>query len=129
MSKTVLQVANEIGISKQRLYRYIKNHITDVHQIDGVIYIDEVAETLIKSQFLKDNTSSDVHHDSHHDAAFDVVIETLKKQLEQKDRQIENLQTALLQEQENVKMAQQLHGAEKVHQLTDGQKKHWWSFK
>jgi uncharacterized protein (DUF3084 family) len=67
-----------------------------------------------------------------------VVIDTLKKQLEQKDiqiaekdkqiaekdKQIDQIQQALLQQQK-------LHQTDQIKtlKLTDGNKKHWWNFK
>lgn len=124
VDKTVLQLANEIGISKQRLYRYIKKHISDVHQINGVMYITDAEETLIKSKFFKNSVSDEVHHDSD----FDAVIDVLKRQLDEKDKQIEKLQAILLQTQENLKFAQQLHGADKIQQITEGKAIRKWQF-
>lgn len=128
MSKTVLQLANEIGIPKQRLYRYIKNHITDVHQIDGVMYIDDAVESLIKSQLLKDNTSSDVHHEAHHDAVTDAVVEMLRKELEVKNEQIKSLNerlaettAALLTAQQTAQVAQALHAGTIRQQIGDSE--------
>ena len=39
MAKTMKQIADEIGIDKQRVYRYIKkNHVNVAHQKNGVMY-------------------------------------------------------------------------------------------
>lgn len=106
--KTIKQLADEIGISKQRLYRYIKkNHINDVHHDTvndvPVIYIDDTLETLIKSHFLENCHINDVHHDTpsdtHHDVPSDTVFELLKMQLKEKDKQIEQLQELLKNQQ------------------------------
>ena len=33
MAKTIKQIADELGLNKQKIYRYIKsNHINEVHQ-------------------------------------------------------------------------------------------------
>lgn len=54
--KTIREIANELGVDKQKVYRFIKqNHINEAHhealQRSGVKYYDEAAETLIKQGF------------------------------------------------------------------------------
>ena len=54
--KTIREIANELGVDKQKVYRFIKqNHINEAHhealQRSGVNYYDEAAETLIKQGF------------------------------------------------------------------------------
>ena len=99
MSKTIKQIADEIGVSKQRVYRYIKNRITDAHQTTSVIQIDDAAEKSIKSHFFEKIVSGDVHHDVHQnrisDAVNDAVINMLKKELEIKNEQIKDLSARL----------------------------------
>lgn len=102
--KTIKQVSDEIGISKQKLYRYIKkNHINEVHQSESVMYIDDVLENKLKSHFNKETVSSEAHHDVHQSTsneASDVdMIQFLKAQLEEKDRQIQSLQESLKNQQ------------------------------
>ena len=54
MAKTIRQIADELGVSKQRVYRFIKqNCINEAHQRNGVMYYDDAAETRIKQGFLK----------------------------------------------------------------------------
>jgi predicted transcriptional regulator len=60
--KTIREIANELGVDKQKVYRFIKqNHINEAHhealQRSGVKYYDEAAETLIKQGF-SDETAS-----------------------------------------------------------------------
>lgn len=116
--KTFLELAKEIGVSKQAVYRCFKRLPSEAHQEahqkNGVTYLSDVLQTRIKSEFNTVSASSEVHQTASDNASFDVVIATLKEQLAVKDRQIELLQQALAQEQENVKLAQQLHGADKV---------------
>lgn len=58
--KTLKQMADELGVPKQRLYRFVKQAgITEVHQENKTMYYDETAEMTIKAVFK----SSDVHHD------------------------------------------------------------------
>lgn len=105
--KTIKQVAEELEISKQKLYRYIKSHhITDAHQTASVIYIDDVLESKLKQHFLSETVSDDVHHDAHQTASNDAVIEALLMQLQKKDEQIETLQKLLDQEQQLHAMVQ-----------------------
>ena len=105
--KTIKQVAEELEISKQKLYRYIKSHhINDAHQTASVIYIDDVLESKLKQHFLSETVSDDVHHDAHQTASNDAVIEALLMQLQKKDEQIETLQKLLDQEQQLHAMVQ-----------------------
>ena len=102
--KTIKQLSDELKISKQKLYRYIKaNHINEVHHDAGVIYIDETLESLLKQHFL----DTEVHHDTNQTVLNDTVlihslelqIEQLKEQLKEKDRQIERNQELLKNQQ------------------------------
>lgn len=105
--KTIKEVAEELEISKQKLYRYIKSHhINDAHQTASVIYIDDVLESKLKQHFLSETVSDDVHHDAHQTASNDAVIEALLMQLQKKDEQIETLQKLLDQEQQLHAMVQ-----------------------
>lgn len=138
--KTIKQIADELGIDKQRVYRYIKkNHIKEAHhealQKNDVKHYDEVAESLIKSAFLE----SEVHHEALQSTSNDVVIdvllmqsEALQKELEIKNRQIEELTKMLADNQKLLDQAQQLHAlSEKKILLLEesNQKKHWWQRK
>ena len=138
--KTIKQIADELGIDKQKVYRFVKkNHINEVHhealQKNDVKYYDEVAESLIKSAFLK----SEVHHEAlqttSNDAVIDVLLkqsEMLQKELEIKNRQIEELTKMLADNQKLLDQAQQLHAlSEKKILLLEesNQKKHWWQRK
>lgn len=54
MAKTIRQIADELGVSKQRVYRFIKqNCINEAHQRNGVMYYDDAAETRIKQGFFE----------------------------------------------------------------------------
>lgn len=95
--KTIKQLADDLGISKQKLYRYIKtNHINDVHRIESTIYIDDALENKLYQHFNENTTSADAHQTTSNDA----VIEALLTQLKTKDEQIEKLQQLLDQEQQ-----------------------------
>ena len=69
MAKTIKQIADELGISKQKVYRYVvKNHINEVHQEvhqkNDVKYYDEVAEALIKQGFQTSEVHQEVHQEN-----------------------------------------------------------------
>ena len=105
--KTVKQLADELNITKQKLYRYIKkNHINDVHHDAGVMYIDDALESTIKSAFQE----NDVHHDVHQNHINDAVFDALLKQLEQKDKQINELNERLSETNKLLDQEQQLNG-------------------
>lgn len=132
--KTIKQIADEIGVDKQKVYRYIKkNHISEVHQEshqeNGVKWYDEVAETLIKQGFSNNSTSNEAHHEVHqnhiNEAVNEALIEMLKKELEIKNKQIQELNArlaesnaALVAAQQTAATAQALHAGTMQQQLT-----------
>ena len=104
--KTIRQIADEIGVSKQAVYKRYKGKLHTVcapyaHTEQGVLYLSEQAETLIKQDFLKADRSNGAHTErpigavSEQLKEADVVsvlqatIDTLQEQLEVKDQQIE----------------------------------------
>ena len=115
--KTIRQIADEIGVSKQAVYKRYKGKLHTVcapyaHTEQGVLYLSEQAETLIKQDFLKVDRSIGAHTDTHTErssgavseqsqedsvvAVLQATIDTLQGQLEVKDRQIEKLTEALV---------------------------------
>lgn len=133
--KTFLELANEIGTSKQNVYRCFKRLHQEARQEaihrNGTVYLPESLQKLIKSILLPDKSNQELHQEAtgsasrstSDDATAYMVIKTLQEQLSikdsqmmEKDKQIALLQESLAREQENVKLAQQLHGADKVQQ-------------
>ena len=123
--KTIREIANELGVSKQRVYRFVKsNHISeahhDVHQTTSTKYYDDVAIDLIKRGFSKETVSDELHHEAHHDVhqttssdtVSDTVVEALLKQLEKQSEQIDSLHKLLDQQQQL-----QLHTQRQLDQL------------
>lgn len=99
--KTIKQIADEIGIDKQKIYRYIKKeHINDVHREAGVMYIDDALESIISKEFIENEVHHDVNQKHINEAENDVLIEMLKKELDSKNEQILNMQKLLDQEQQ-----------------------------
>lgn len=93
--KTIKQIADELGISKQKVARYIKSNNLSVSRNGSLIHIDDTVETLIKRHFLENNRINE----SHQNHISDTVYETLMKQLQEKDNQIKSLLEKLDQEQ------------------------------
>lgn len=102
--KTMKQIADEIGVDKQRVYRYIrKNHISDAHREAGVMWFDEAVVSAVIARFREIPTTSDVHHEAHQTTSHDAVrctdscplVSTLQAQLQVKDQQIADLTKAI----------------------------------
>lgn len=132
LGKTIKQIADELGVDKQRVYRYIKkNHISEAHHERDTKYYDEAAETLISQHFSNCSASDEAHHDSHQTASSDTVVDTviamLQGELSIKNKQIaeltaalENTTSALREAQTTAQAAQALHAGTIHKQLTDG---------
>lgn len=108
--KTIKQIADELNIDKQKVYRFIKkNCINEALQKQGVMYYDDAAETLIIKHFSEIDASGEVLHDVHQITSNDAVIkllqdtvEVLKNQLEEKDKQINQLTETVKQQAESI---------------------------
>ena len=116
--KTVKQIADEIGIDKQKVYRHIKkHHIKEAHQNSGAMYYDEVVETQIKQAFSKITTSDEAHQftsEAIQSTSNDVVVQALIKQLEIKDKQINELTATIKILSESIKAAHHNELAETI---------------
>lgn len=128
--KTIREIANELGVDKQKVYRFIKqNHINEAHhealQRSGVKYYDEAAETLIKQGFSDETASSEAHHEAHqnriNEAVFDAVIEMLQKELEIKNEQIKELNERLSECSAALLAAQVLHAGTIQKEIASGE--------
>lgn len=130
MEKTLKQIADELGVDKQRVYRFVKkNRITEAHQKNGVKHYDEAAQNQILSHFRQIKQEVTVSEQTLSSASFDVLLkqsEMLKNELEIKNRQIEGLNArlaettaALMAAQQEVHEAHTLH-AGTIQQLTAG---------
>ena len=147
--KTIRQIADELGVSKQAVYKRFKGKLHTVcapyaHTEQGVLYLEEQGETLIKQDFLQDDRSIGAHTDTHTErsngavleqgqqadlmAVLQATIDTLQGQLEVKDRQIEQqaqtitrLSDALVAAQQTAAAAQALHAGTMHQQLLTGE--------
>lgn len=120
MSKTIRQIADELGVSKQAVQKRmsrkplctsIQPYISTVH---GVKYIDDVGENLIKSAFLENNKNMsidigiDKNNNVHTPCIRDIngekeLYDILKMELEAKNKQIEKLQEELAEERKYIR--------------------------
>ena len=141
--KTTKQIADELGIDKQRVYRYIKkNHISEALRKNGVMYYDDVAETNIKQAFDDKSVSNEVLQKHIDEAVIDTLLkqsEMLQKELEIKNKQIEKLNEMLAESYKILNQEQQLHAMAKQElrllevkveeqEQTKEQQKKWWKF-
>jgi DNA-directed RNA polymerase specialized sigma subunit len=121
--KTAKQIADELGIDKQRVYRFIKANCFTVKQSDRITqYYDEAVEKAIKQHFTNGTASETASSDAVSDAVlkhYEAVFEALKNELEAKNRQITELTTALITAQQTVTTAQALHAGTMQKNLTD----------
>lgn len=126
--KTIKQIADELGLDKQKVYRYIKkNHIKEVYQEcisealqkNGVKYYDEVAESLIKQGFSDNTISNEVHQEVHQKHINDTLIDTLLEQIREKDKQLKEKDNQIA-EKDN-QMAALNKRLEESHRLLDQQ--------
>ena len=144
MAKTIKQIADEIGVSKQTVYKRYKGKLYTVcapyaHTEQGVLYIEEQGETLIKQDFLQKEYSIGAHTERSNGAVLEqsenagvvavlqTTIDTLQGQLAIKDKQIEELNarlaevsSALVAAQQTAQAAQALHAGTIKQQLTSG---------
>ena len=143
--KTIRQIADEIGVSKQAVYKRYKGKLYTAcapyaHTVQGVLYLSEQAETLIKQDFLQNDCSNGAHtersigavpeqsQEAGMVAVLQSTIDTLQGQLEVKDRQIEQqaqtitrLTDALAAAQQTAVAAQALHAGTIQQQLVAGE--------
>ena len=143
--KTIRQIADEIGVSKQAVYKRFKGKLHTVcapyaHTEQGVLYIEEQGETLIKQDFLQKECSIGAHTERSNGAVLEqsenagvvavlqTTIDTLQGQLAIKDKQIEELNarlaevsSALVAAQQTAQAAQALHAGTIQQQLTSGE--------
>lgn len=80
--KTIKQIADELGVNKQKVYRFIvKNHITASSEVKQSKLYDEAAERLIKSHFDRITTSCERSSEPHQKSGNEMLLEQLIKEL------------------------------------------------
>lgn len=76
--KSIKQIADELGVSKQKVYRFIvRNHITASSEVKQSKLYDEAAEMLIKQGLLEDKPYQKSHHEAHQNYINDTVSEAV----------------------------------------------------
>lgn len=96
MEKTLKQIADEIGVDKQRVYRFVRrNNINEARQENGTMMYDEAAQSMIFQYFFGCERINEANrdcdkHDANDavDAANERLIKTLQDELEMKNQQI-----------------------------------------
>lgn len=118
--KTIKQIADEIGVSKQAVFKKIKKDPLStgllglISVIDGKFMVSDDGETLIKKAFSQKESSTNPQTEpltkNLDGAVVDVLLqqsEMLRKELEIKNEQIAQLQKLLDQEQQLHAMTKQ----------------------
>lgn len=129
MDKTIKQLADEYGLSKQAIRKRINQLPTGYYYVgtNRTIYVTEEGAKILASK-VSTNCQQIGAND---DTKVDTLIETLTAQLKVKDEQIERLQQSLNQAQQLQAIAEQ-----KIKLLEQKQedppieepKKKWWQF-
>ena len=136
MSKTIKQIADEIGVSKTAVRKQIANLglRSSLRKNGNQFAIDKREETLIlkafseKTQTKNANQTQTANHEvSDLVCGLQRTIDTLQGQITIKDKQIEDLSEALKSAQQTAAAAQALHAGTMQQQLlesdTTGEKK------
>ncbi|TPR47071.1 hypothetical protein DY125_07475 [Apilactobacillus micheneri] len=142
MDKTIKKMSQEMGINKLRIYRFIdKNNIKSSKLINGAKAYDKASQELIYNNFVHNYNKENNHYDNLHDN--DEAIAFIKNEIEEKNKQIDNLQRMLDQQQQLSLQDKQTisEQKEKLKALIDSKSKdntndnknekrndHWWHF-
>lgn len=113
--KTIKQIANELGVSKQRVYRYVKmNHIKMVQEGESLFLFDEAGEMLIKQHFSQNAASKSFQDEMVKDEVFllfESQLEFMDEQIKSKDKLIDSLTNQLKETTSALVSAQQMASA------------------
>jgi len=126
--KTVKEVANALGVSRQAIYKRLSTMPSTMLSIDdkGVKRISDDGQAFLRSE-LSTKLTTEQSSDSKVDSVVDTVIFMLQKELDAKnaqlatkDEQIDKLTSALEHTTASLHAAQALHAGTMQKQLTDG---------
>jgi len=131
--KSTKEIADMIGLSKMTVYRYIKaNNIIETSQNGRtLLYDDTTVNTIIKGLIGKNDVTSNITSvtlDSNEEyiEKLEEINELLKKEIDTKNIQIENLQT-ILNQQQQLLLYEQQKSTKLLEENTDTKKWwHWW---
>lgn len=114
---TIKEFAQASKRSPQTIYKQISTRlISYVHEIEGQKYIERKALTEV---FQIGIQPEDNNSDNYNNNQVDTLIAMLQAELEIKNKQIEDLSTALAAAQQTAQAAQALHAGTIQKQLTD----------
>lgn len=106
MSKTVKEIAEEIGVSKQAVFKKIKREPLSTSlqglttTVDGRLMVSVDGEKLIKREFLRSEPSTIIQEKTEGVDDQDILYGILKKELQAKNEQIAILQAELSAERQ-----------------------------
>lgn len=132
--KTIKQIADTLGIDKQKVYRYIKKHnINEAHQNGSKLFYGEAVEAQIRQYLSDSNVSSEAHQSTSEtlqsasiDTVVNEVIAMLKSELSEKNRLINEQQQTIKELNETIKIQAEsinaAHHNELAETVIDGQK-------
>lgn len=139
--KTIKEIAEEIGVTKQAVYKRYKGKLQSVcapyaHIENGVLYLEDKGIQIIKQDFVKtpcltggahtEQVRSTPMEQPQSDTIIEVLqttIDTLQQQLEIKDKQIERQASTIENLSSALSAAQALHAGTIRHQIESGQEK------
>jgi hypothetical protein len=121
--KTISEIAKELSVSRQSVYRKVTKNVTGrlqghVHKENGATtMIDDIGVQILEDLFCNNSYSKVTQSDNQSDTQGDSkIISILQEQLQKKDEQIatlmsqmENMQILLKQEQNTVKLLEEKH--------------------
>lgn len=132
--KTVTEIANELSIDRQRIYRFIKSEMINrtgandepmINQVGRVYYCSLEGEQLIRKHFkgndtqestinddqsLNNDQSLDQSSDQSNDQPTADLIDALNRQIDSQEREIERLHRPIDRTQNELEAAQTLQG-------------------
>ena len=129
MDKTIKQLADEYGLSKQAIRKRINQLPTSCYYVgtNRTIYITKEGAKILASKV----STSHQQVDANINTKVDTLIETLTAQLKVKDEQIERLQQSLNQAQQLQAIAEQkiklLEQKDEEPPIEESKTK-WWHF-
>lgn len=129
MDKTIKQLADEYGLSKQAIRKRINQLPTSYYYVgtNRTIYVTEEGAKILASKVSTNYQQIGANIDT----KVDTLIETLTAQLKVKDEQIERLQQSLNQAQQLQAIAEQkikLLEQKQEEPPIEEPKKKWWQF-
>lgn len=131
--KTIKQVADGLGVSKTAIRKHLSDEFRERYTKLGennVILIDEQGCKLLAQSFQKPpKTTTNKFAETTENQVFADIIATLKAELEIKNKQIEDLSSALASAQQTASQAQALHAATITKQLAPPKKRFFNIFK